>query len=255
MTSGWYPEATRIEGVRTWSAGNSGRVGFCDHTAGGFYTTLTRASFWNAAGVSTHFAISRKGEVAQMVNIFDTAWAQGRLGPTQSWGPYQNMKQATGTGSPNAWLISTEHEDWQMVGGVARAVPGSEWTPEEYAADLAVKRWCVEECARAGFNALQFGPDSLTGHHMFDSVNRAECPGRFWRDDYHARLYADLTTPAPPAPRVWLYGNEMAGLEIVGKQQRIWNQGVNTDRLGMEDGSRVGTHLHNQGGEWVELAP
>lgn len=190
MTDGVCPFAEWIPGVQSFTSGNGGRVGFCDHTAGGFMSTMRRADFWNSAGVSTHFAIGRDGTIIQMVNIFNTAFAQGRLGPTVTWLPYEAM----GRENPNSFLISTEHEDAEIVDGRTRFIPGSEWTPEQYEADLRVKRWCVEDVRRVmGADLLRFGIDSLAGHHMFDGVNRAECPGRFWRNEYRARLFADLT--------------------------------------------------------------
>lgn len=183
---GWCPFADQIEGVTTFLPGGHERVGFCDHTAGGYYGTLTSSSFWNGAGVSVHFAIARDGRIAQIINIFDTAYAQGKLGPVVTWPPYQQMNQQ----NPNLYLISTEHEDWEN----SHPVAGSEWTPEQYASDLRVKQWCIEEIKlHAGNNLMKFGIDSLAGHHMFDSVNRAECPGKFWRDEYRQRLFNDLT--------------------------------------------------------------
>lgn len=190
MADGWCPFAERINGVTTFQPGGNVRVGFCDHTAGGFYSTLRSAAFWNGQGVSTHFGISRKGEVCQMVSILDTAFAQGRLGPTVTWAPYAAMNRD----NPNLYLISTEHEDVETVNGQTRYIPGSQWTEAQYAADLKVKRWCIEEIKRVTHQDLMhFGLDSLAGHHMFDGVNRAECPGRYWRDEYRARLFADLT--------------------------------------------------------------
>lgn len=170
MTAGICDFAEFIPGVTNWSAGNSGRVGFCDHIAAGWMSTMRRQDFWNGVGVSAHFCIGKDGSIIQLVNLFDTAWAQGRLGPIVIWPPYGEMKAGTGTSNPNAWLISTEHEGF----------PADEWTPAMLDADIRVKRWCIEECERAGFNALQFGIDSLAGHFMFDQMDRPSCPGPHW---------------------------------------------------------------------------
>ncbi len=187
MAVGICPFATFIPGVTRFSPGHLDRVGFCDHTAAGFMGTLKRPDFWNDAGVSAHFAISKTGEIVQLVNIFDTAFAQGRLGPTVTWPSYQQA----GGGNPNAYLISTEHEDETEVNMV--------WPEAMYDADLRVKRWCIEECNSRGMDVMRFGIDSLAGHHMFDGVNRANCPGSGWPRD---RLFADLTGAPAPAPAV-----------------------------------------------------
>lgn len=192
MTDGICPFAEQKLGTTSQNPGYVDRVGFCDHAAGGFFNTMTPA-FWNQMQTSTHFAIARDGRIAQFVNIFDTAWAQGRIPDDSkvSWAAYDTMDRH----NPNTLLLSTEHEDWFIdQTGKARAVPGSEWTPAEYEADLRVKRWCIEEVKRVtGKDLLRFGLGSLAGHHMFDPRDRAECPGRFWRDEYRERLYNDLT--------------------------------------------------------------
>jgi len=188
---GWAPFAEQMSrAVLNYDRGNLARVGFCDHTAGGFYRTLTDPSFWEGAGVLVHFAIARDGRIAQLCNIFDSPYAQGRLGPQVTWPPYDVMNRR----NPNGYLISTEHEDAETVDGRTVFVPNAAWTPEQYAADLKVKRWCIEEVGRVtGANLLRFGIESLAGHHMFDSVNRAQCPGPAWRNEYRQRLYDDLT--------------------------------------------------------------
>lgn len=177
-----------------YATGYIDRVGFCDHAAGGFYTTLTDPNFWKGAGVLVHFAIGRKAnQITQLCNIFNSPFAQGRLGPTVSWPYYDNPNKPYRRANPNYLLISTEHEDWELVNGVARAIPGSQWTPEQYESSLRVKEWCIEEVRRVkGLDLMQYEIDSLTGHYMFDSVNRANCPGLYWARDYRQNLYLDI---------------------------------------------------------------
>lgn len=189
MPDGICPFAIQLDGVEDYTEGEVDRVGFCDHAAGGFWTTLDNAAFWNTQGVSVHFGIARDGRICQITNLFDSPWAEGRLGPHVTWPQYPTMNYR----NPNGYLVSTEHEDYEIVNGIARAVVGSQWTAQEYQSDLQVKQWCIEEVKRVlGKDLLVFGIDSLTGHHMFDSVNRAECPGLYWRNEYRQRLYRDL---------------------------------------------------------------
>lgn len=181
MPDGICPFAEQIIGVNTYQHGYTDRVGFCDHTAGGYYDTLRSAAFWNQAGVSVHFGISLDGRICQMVNIFDTAYAQGRLGPKVIWPPYNEMQQT----NPNLYLISTEHEDKQVT--------NLHWPDAMYQADLKLKRWCIEEVKRvANKDMMRFGIDSLAGHVMFDQVNRPYCPGKWWETDGRFLLFDDL---------------------------------------------------------------
>lgn len=246
MANGICPFARQVYGVTTFSPGNGGRVGFCDHAAGGFFGTMLSSAFWNGAGTSVHFAISRDGEVAQLVNVFDTAFAQGRLGPSVTWPPYAAM----GSSNPNGYLISTEHEDWTLVNGKATAVPGSQWTAAEYAADLKVKRWCIDEVKRVtGENLMRFGLDSLAGHFMFDGVNRRDCPGLYWTQDYRQRLFNDLTQGE----------DDMANLNADGSQRIVsegtfivtYNNNIPVTRLGSTDGKFPGRMSKNFGGTWL----
>jgi hypothetical protein len=183
MTSGICPFATFISGVTAFAPGYADRVGFCDHTAAGYMRTLKDPDFWNRAGVSAHFAISKTGEIVQLVNIFDTAWTQGRLGPRVTWLPFDTM----GRENPNGYLISTEHEDETDL--------NMRWPEAMYEADLRVKRWCIEECWSRGMDVMRFGIDSLAGHFMFDGVDRPNCPGSGWPRE---RLFADLTRREQP---------------------------------------------------------
>lgn len=217
MPDGICPFAEWIPGVKTKGPEVWDLAGFCDHTAGGFMATMRNPNFWNTQGVSTHFAIGRHGQIIQLVNIFEQAWCQGKdmngnsVGPNSpgiTWPPFAQMSKR----NPNGYLIGTEHEDAETHFGQTHFVPGSEWTPEQYNADLRVKRWCLQEAARRGFDALRFGVDSLASHHMFDPRNRAECAGRFWRVEYQQRLFNDLSgipQPEPPQPEIQLEEEEM----------------------------------------------
>lgn len=192
MPDGICPFATFIplkENV-SYSKGFVDRVGFCDHTAGGYMGTMKNPDFWNNGKVSAHFAISLTGEIIQLVNIFDTAWCQGRdangnsVGPSSpgvSWPPFSAMNKQ----NPNGYLISTEHEDKQQT--------NLHWPNAMLEADKAVKKWCVEETARVlNKNLLRFGIDSLAGHYMFDFRNRPYCPGTWWRDSGRFLIYNSL---------------------------------------------------------------
>lgn len=231
MTDGVCPFAEQIPGVTTFTAGGDVRVGFCDHTASGYYSTLQSPAFWNGQDVSAHFAIAKDGRICQLVNLFDTAWAQGLLGPTVIWPPFVDM----GRLNPNRYLISIEHEDETELNMV--------WPVAMYQADLKLKRWCADEVKRVqGFNLLRFGLDSLAGHFMFDQVNRLHCPGAGWPRE---QLYADLT------------GGIMAdGWVKEGHQMVLYNEGARVLVIGNEDGTLPGqiAKLYGDKYRWLKTA-
>lgn len=164
------------------------------------------------------------------------------------------MKANTGVGNPNSWGISSEHEDWVLENGKARAVPGSEWTEAEFQADLKVKRWCYEECKKAGLDVMKYGIDSLAGHYMFDGVNRAECPGKFWREQYRIRLHGLLGVPP-----VDVQESRMANISADGSKRVVeegnfivtYNNNIAVLRTGSTDGKFPGRMSKNFGGNWL----
>lgn len=254
MTDGVCPFAHQVTGVTNFDRGYVDRVGFCDHTAGGFYSTLIDPGFWQGAGVFVHFMIARDGRIAQGANIFDSPYAQGRLGPQVTWPPYDLMSRR----NPNGYLISTEHEDAETVNGRTVFVPNAAWTPEQYAADLKVKRWCIEEVHRVtGKNLMRFGIDSLTGHHMFDGVNRAQCPGPAWRNEYRHQLYADLVQlPAEEEDDMLIKnpdGSPKQGWNNEGNRMVLYNSSIPVLFVGSEDGKYPGMIAKNYGGQLVYL--
>lgn len=252
MPDGICPFAQWVGGVRTQNSGGQLRVGFCDHTAGGFYTTMLNPDFWNPRETSVHFAISREGKVAQFVNIFDTAWAQGRdarglevsrSSPGVTWTPFATQ----GWQNPNLYLISTEHEDYVRVNGVSRAVPGSQWTEEQYAADLKVKRWCREEIKRVqgGYDIMGYGIDALASHYMFDPVNRVYCAGSYWQNEYRARLFNDLM-----GDPTLLMVPGFSGEKMVGNFLVKYVNGLPVYRTGSTDGTAQGRVSRRRGDKW-----
>lgn len=187
MPLGWMPEAERIYGITQYSPGGINKVGVCSHTAGGYLSTMKNPDFWNnSVECSVHFAVGRKGEIIQLVNIFDRAWGQGRLNGV-TWPPYDDM----GYLNPNEYLISIEREDAENG-----QLNLQDWPEPQYQASLRVHEFCRREIASVrNVELLKFDIDSLAGHYMFDAVNRRNCPGTVWRNDIRQRLYNDLTQP------------------------------------------------------------
>lgn len=218
-------------------------VGTCDHTAQGFYGTLMDPGFWQRSGDSVNFCIGRDGSIGQILNLFTNSYGQGHdqnqqsitpSSPGISWAPWATMQRR----NPNGYLVSVEHEDYTNINGVSRPVPGSEWTMEQYAADLRLKRWMVDEVRRVkGKDLLRFGIDSLADHHMFDPVNRAECAGKYWRNNYREQLYSQLMgeKPIPGGDTLAdLKGDGSMKIVAEGDQMCFYIKGVCVLKIGPE---------------------
>lgn len=185
------------------------RIGFVDHTAGGWKSTMDRPGFWDSVQASTHFAIGQDGSISQYVNIFRNAWAQGIVNHV-TYPLYDSFMKRR---NPNGYFISTEHED----GAVTNYV----WSEAMYQADLRLKRWCIEEVRRVkGVDIMRFGRDSLAGHYMFRIPERRYCPGDNWPRD---RLLQDLLAPPEPTPTP---GDNDMITHDVWASQGIWSGGA-----------------------------
>jgi hypothetical protein len=108
-----------------------------------------------AAEASSHYAISKAGQVTQYVAEEDSAWANGvRNKPTWALLPPDSV-------NANLVTISLEHEGHS----------GEPWTREMLAADVALIR---EIAARWG---IPLDREHIIGHSEIDAVTRANCPG------------------------------------------------------------------------------
>lgn len=69
-----------------------------------------------------------------------------------------------------------------------------------------------------------------------------------WDFDMNA---ADESILGGSAVRDWLYGDETAGMEVVGLQMFEWHRGVVINKIGDEAGLLPGQRWHNEGGVFV----
>lgn len=153
---------------------------------------------------------------------------------------YEIEAQCWHAHAANGVYVGVEHPN-EYTNGHPNHNP---FTPAQVATDNALIAWLAALEAWPGWIRRQ----TLWEHNEADSVP-TNCPsGRV--------PWAQIVEPAPaPGPRRWLYGDEAAGLEIVGDQQWVWNMGVNVDRLGGQgdEAGLRGTHYHNAGGNWHKV--
>lgn len=164
-----------------------------------------------ASGVSAHFMVSKSGAITQMVNIFDTSYANGLSWNTlrNSWiDPDGNAVKPPWIGlvkpiNPNYTTVSIEHEGFT----------GQVWTPAMYEADRKILQYIKSE------SPMTFiAHDTVIGHNEISPISRARCPGTGF--DF-AKLVSSVTTPPPSElpfgtvpvdPRLQAYWERSGGL-------------------------------------------
>lgn len=204
----WYPYNDVVVplpwfGYPAGEKGGNNILAVVHHIAEGGWSTLINRDFWasrnGGSGGSVHFAVSKTGQVAQFVDIADSAYGNGIVA-NPTW------KYAT-PGNPNEKTVSIEHEGFT----------GEPWPEAQYQASLKLTDWIL------GRALLRATPDTVIGHYRIDSVNRANCPGSGWPV---ARMLAELNaeedelTDDEKAALAWLMANKGALSPLVLAAQR-----------------------------------
>lgn len=205
---GWYPAADVVVplpyfGYPAGEKGGNNILAVVHHIAEGHWATLINPDFWasrnGGTGGSVHFAVSKSGQVAQFVDIWDAAYGNGIV-KNPTWPPALN-------GNPNEKTVSIEHEGFT----------GEAWPEAQYQASLKLTDWIL------GRALIRATPDTVIGHYRIDSVNRANCPGSGWPV---ARMLAELNTEEDEltddekAALAWLVQNKGALSPLVLAAQR-----------------------------------
>jgi hypothetical protein len=156
--------------------------------------------------------------------------------------PVTSSPWANGSPEWNNWGLGIEFEGGYNSGG--------HWESEPiYDEQVASAARILEDLAlfKGVPSSYWQRPNTLKEHR---EVYATACPsGRIRWNDILATM-----VPAPP-PRVFLWGDENAGMEKRGKQQFHWNENVEIDAYGDFDGLFPGQHWHNEGGKWVQILP
>ena len=197
-----------------------------DHVAQG---TLAGTDAWfnnPNSQASAHFEVGKNGDIHQYVDTDDSSWGNGALLKPDLSIPWIAQAFASKTYAeywsrhPNRRTISIEHEGHT----------GEVWTAAMYASDLRLKNWLME--------MHDFGQELnghlLLGHHHFDSVNRARCPGTTWP---RARLIQDLQEDDMPTQQEWDDFNAAYKLDIKALRDQL--AGLSSGLTALRDAVRV----------------
>jgi N-acetyl-anhydromuramyl-L-alanine amidase AmpD len=161
-----------------------------DHVLEG-YKSFTDSDRFHSLGNSATFVVGKDGSISQYVNLFDAHWGNGivyrpdvthpfiarmaalktAVAPVYAGGAYRGEGWLRdGVNLLNSHSVAIEHEGFT----------GREWTADMLAADISLKLWINRELLRCGYPTIPASEEGLIGHHVIDSVNRANCPGPTW---------------------------------------------------------------------------
>jgi len=182
---------------------NRGRQGHvpdmivCHITEGGFDGAVS----WLAnpvSRVSAHFVVAQDGRITQMVEIADTAWANGTNNDRNSnlWNGFSTLKAVRERAvNANLYTISIEHEGrFAETNGVL--------TPEQLDATTWLVAHIREEVQRLYGEELPPARQHIVGHNEITPRSRPNCPGAdFPFDEIIRRLSEDESEPevSPPS--------------------------------------------------------
>lgn len=167
-TDGWCPFATpRPFPAANFTVGYRSRKAVCMHIMdGGFEGSIT---WMRSQGTSSHFGISKRGDLVQLVSVLDSAHGNGLSFRGGRWlCPHQNTvvrpawKLIEPPINPNLETISIERE----------GRPNDKPTDAMEQTTVRLLRWLAEV-----FGFVYVPGESLIGHRDLDLAHRAHCPG------------------------------------------------------------------------------
>ncbi|MGE5416025.1 MAG: N-acetylmuramoyl-L-alanine amidase [Acidobacteriota bacterium] len=185
----WAPSPNFAKGRRGYKP-----LAIVDHITDGSYPGSLDWLRNPASKVSTHYSVTRAGQIFQMVKEEDTAWGNGRVyGPTWS-GLIKNLGFVV---NPNYYTISIEHEGF----------PYEPLTEAQYQATLWLHTQIID---RYDF---PIDDNHIIGHYRIYAL-KPNCPGRNFPWE---KLFADLAqTRVSPSNSYEQVMINVAGTQIQG---------------------------------------
>ncbi|OUS72971.1 hypothetical protein B1748_23470 [Paenibacillus sp. MY03] len=146
-------------------------------------------TFKNPANrASSHFGISRKGEIVQYVPIQQAAWTQGKIQSSATRPIAPIIRQHMG--NPNLYAVSIEHE-----GYAGNGIQG-DLTEEQFWASCWLHKYIQSEVERLYNHRIELNSHHVIGHYQIDAVGKPVCPGLLfpWANLYSELIYASGMT-------------------------------------------------------------
>lgn len=195
-----------------YSQGRGGQQikGVCIHTMAGTYNGSISWFLNSGSQASSHYLVSLKGEITQMVNLADMAWTNGIK--WKSGVPYTSTDRQLDINrlapivrdnkniNPNQYTVTIELEGY----------PNDPVTTEMYDAVLKILRHVRDTYG------IKFSRYNLIGHFEVDYINKPSCPGPRFNFDHVLNTLNNGANAPTPQPQHQLPNNfsEEAYLEL-----------------------------------------
>ena len=140
-----------------------------DHITGGTFTSAINTFMNKSCEVSSHFIVSKAGEIAQMVDLRNGAWCNG----TSTSGDKRDYRKATNplvrsrNANANYYTISIEHEN----------MGGGNLTPAQLSATIELHKYIIEQVKSIYGTDIQADRQHIIGHYEINPITRPACPG------------------------------------------------------------------------------
>lgn len=131
------------------------------------------------SGASAHFVISRKGEITQLVDIREAAWANGTsTDPNKNnyYGKSSLKLVRDRKTNANYYTISIEHEGFYKDGYGAL-------TPEQLEATIWLHKYIIDEVKKIYGIDIPIDREHIVGHYQIDPIRKPNCPGKAFQWD------------------------------------------------------------------------
>lgn len=152
-------------------------IAIVNHITAGRYPGCLNAMLNPAHKASSHYLVTKDGQIFQLVRDEDSAWANGKVNkPT--WLLYK-----VGI-NPNNYTLSIEHE----------ALSGEGLTEQQYQATLWLHKQLIDRWG------IPVDEEHIIGHNRIDSVDRPNDPGPNFP---WARLFNDLKGGSSVSVPAW----------------------------------------------------
>lgn len=186
------------------------------HITEGSYTGAVSWLSNPASKASSHFVISKQGEITQLVDITDTAWTNGTSiteGRNTHYSKSSLKKVRDRKTNANYYTVTIEHEGRHHEANGAL-------TPKQLEASIWLHKHIRAEVKRLYGNDIPIDREHIVGHYQINPITKPNCPGINFQFDKiiaslkgGAEVKPDINKVSNYAKKEWEWAKEKGYLD------------------------------------------